>query len=131
MCLLSRQGPEGLPNGQTRMPTLAAILCRYTSDRHLELTNAVDRDQRTDFIIDVKVCAMVRVGIGRPNGMLTRLCLRTIPLHRQSMRNSASMRAVMLLSLMPFSFCSGLFWWYWLSGGEISVRFGFSGTSTA
>ena len=86
---------------------MPAILCRYTSDRHLELTNAVDRDQRTDFIIDVKVCAMVRVGIGRPNGMLTRLCLRTIPLHRQSMKNSASMRTVMLLSVTPFSL---LFW---------------------
>ena len=30
-----------------------------TSDGHLELTNAVDRFPRPDFIIDVKVCAMV------------------------------------------------------------------------
>ena len=30
-----------------------------TSDGHLELTNAVDRYPRSDFIIDVKVCAMV------------------------------------------------------------------------
>ena len=30
-----------------------------TSDGHLELTNAVDRYPRPDFIIDVKVCAMV------------------------------------------------------------------------
>ena len=80
-----------------------------TSHRHLELTNAEDRHPRTDFIIDVKVCAswLMQMGIGRPDGMLTRLCLRTIPLHRQRMKNSASMRAVMLLSVMPFSL---LFW---------------------
>ena len=41
--------------------------------------------------------------IGRPNGMLIKLCLRTTPLHRQRMKISASMRTVMLLSVMPFS----------------------------
>ena len=30
-----------------------------TSDGHHELTNAVDRHPRRDFIIDVKGCAMV------------------------------------------------------------------------
>ena len=50
---------------------------------------------------------LLQMGTGRPAGMLTRLCLRTIPLHRQRMKNSASMRTVMLLLLMPFSL---LFW---------------------
>ena len=41
----------------------------------------VDRHQHPDFIVDVKACAMVTGdGIGRPYGMLTRVCLRTIPL---------------------------------------------------
>ena len=30
-----------------------------TSDRHLQIINAVDQHQCSDFIIDVKVCAMV------------------------------------------------------------------------
>ena len=47
------------------------------------------------------------MGIGRPDGMLTRLCLRTIPLQRQRMKNSASIRVIVLLLVMPFSL---LFW---------------------
>ena len=50
---------------------------------------------------------LLEMGIGRPDGMLTRLCLRTIPLHRQRMKNSGSMRPIMLLSVLPFSL---LFW---------------------
>ena len=50
---------------------------------------------------------LLQMGIGRPDGMLTRLCLRTIPLQRQRMKNSANMSAVMLLLVMPFSL---LFW---------------------
>ena len=63
---------------------------------HLQITNAVDWHQSSDFIIDVKVCAMV-TGDG-----MTRLCLRTIPLYRQRMKNFRSMRPIMLLSVMPF-----------------------------
>ena len=33
---------------------------------------------------------------------MTRLCLRTIPLYRQRMKNFRSMRPIMLLSVMPF-----------------------------
>ena len=46
------------------------------------------------------------MGIGRPDGTLTRLCLRTISLPRQRMKISRSMRQIMLLLLLPFSFCS-------------------------
>ena len=46
-----------------------------------------------------------------------------IPLHRQRVKNSASMRTVMLLLVLPFSLW---FWAVWLPSGEISVRFGFS-----
>ena len=56
-----------------------------TSDRHLELTNAVDRYPRPDFIIDVKVCAMVTA-----DGDLKASW-------NADKKNSASMRAVMLL----------------------------------
>ena len=49
------------------------------------------------------------MGIGRPDGMLTRLSLRTIPLHRLRMKNSGSMRPIMLLSVMLFSFIFGCF----------------------
>ena len=50
---------------------------------------------------------LLEMGIGRPDGMLTRLFLRTIPFHRQRMKNSGSMRPIMLLSVLPFSL---LFW---------------------
>ena len=105
-----------------------------TSDGHLEITNVVDRHLRSDFIIDVKVCAM-KTGDGDWKALwnadkTVSLCLRTIPLHRQRMKNSRSMRPIMLLLVLPFSFCSGLLWQYWLPGCEISVHFGFSGTST-
>ena len=71
---------------------------------HLELTNAVDRYPRPDFIIDVKVCAMVTADgdwKARWNADKTVLENHTLT------KNSASMRAVMLLSVMPFSL---LFW---------------------
>ena len=37
-----------------------------------------------------------------PDGMLTPLCLRTILWHRQRMKNSGSMRPIMLLWVLPF-----------------------------
>ena len=67
---------------------------------------------------------LLQMGIGRSYGMLTRLCLRTIPLHRQRMKSSASMRAVMLLSgyaFFPFKFCSGLFWWSQGIGSQAAI----------
>ena len=68
--------------------------------------------------IDIEVFAMV-TGVGdwkaRRNAHKT-----VLENHRQRMKNSGSMRQIMLLSVSPFFLCSWLFWLYWLPGGDIS-----------
>ena len=106
----------------------------FTYDRHFQLTNAVDQHQQTGFIIDVKVSAMV-TGDGdwkaRWNANKTALESHTLTQAEDEKFHKHENRTVILLSVMFFPFCSGLFWQYWLPGSEISVCFGFSGTSTA
>ena len=58
-------------------------------------------------LISLSVLWSLEMGIGRLDGMLTRLCLRHIPFTQAEDENSASMRTVMLLLVMPFSL---LFW---------------------
>ena len=45
---------------------------------------------------------LLEMGIGRPESRLTKLCLRTIPLHRQRMKSFGSTRPIMLLWVLPF-----------------------------
>ena len=92
-----------------------------TSDGHIQIINAVDRHPRSNFIIDVKVCAMV-TGDG---GWKARWNVNKTELENHNRTQHEKFRAAVFAF---FSLCSWLFWRYWLPGGEISVHFGFSGT---